>query len=282
MQVNPMTQKPVPIRTGFCVINLLSSVSCDKISAMAGSLRFLCALGAIGGEATGALAHLLWKDYSTKGRLAEAFRRLQTSGQIDILGTGPLDERTVRLTARGHHTCLAGIDPEARWARPWDGTWRIVAFDIPEKDSSLRAALRRKLHEHRFGWLQNSVWITPDPIEEFRALMSEKRLLPESLTLLDAKPSGGESNEAMVTSAWDFDALDKGYEHYLEILRLRPNRQEKILAWLDWLEMEHRAWAQLAAQDPFLPQMLLPRFYRGQTVWKTRQEAHAAFREIVR
>lgn len=249
--------------------------------AMAGSLRFLWALDAIGGEATGALAHLLWQKFSTKGRLAEAYRRLQATGKIDVHGAGPLDERIIRLTVQGRHACLAGVDPEARWARPWDGIWRIVAFDIPEKDASLRAALRRRLHEHRFGWLQNSVWISPDPIEEFRALMSEKRLLPESLTLLDAKPSGGESNEAMVTSAWDFAALDKAHEHYLEILCLRPNRLQKISTWIAWLEMEHRAWARLASQDPFLPRVLLPRFYRGQTIWKARQEAHAAFRDAI-
>jgi phenylacetic acid degradation operon negative regulatory protein len=182
------------------------------------------------------------------------------------------------LTADGQRTCQAKTDPETLWARPWDGVWRIVAFDIPETDASLRARLRRKLHEHRFGWLQNSVWISPDPVDEFRALMSEKRLLPESLTLLEARPSGGESNEAMVASAWDFAALDKSHERYLEILRLRPGRLQKPTAWLSWLETEHRAWTHLTQQDPFLPQVLLPRFYRGQAILRTRQEALAAFR----
>ena len=108
----------------------------------------------------------------------------------------------------------------------WDGTWRIVAFDIPEVDAALRARLRRKLHEHRFGWLQNSVWITPDPVDEFRALLSEKRLLPDSLSLLEARPAGGESNEAMVAAAWDFVALAKSHDHYLKILQLYPNRMQ--------------------------------------------------------
>ncbi len=150
---------------------------------MAGSIRFLLALGAIGGEATGAVAHTLWHKFSTTGRRTEAYRRLQASGHIEISGSGPLDERIVRLTAQGSLACRANLDPERLWSRPWDGTWRIVAFDIPETDSKIRAQLRRKLHELRFGWLQNSVWISPDPTDDFRALLSEKRLLPESLTL---------------------------------------------------------------------------------------------------
>ncbi len=244
-------------------------------------MRFLLALGAVGGDVTGALAHTLWKKFSTTGRRAEAYRRLKASGHIEICGSGPLDERILRLTAQGRHTCRGEVDPERLWARPWDGTWRIVAFDIPEQDAKLRTRLRRKLHEHRFGWLQNSLWISPDPTDEFHALLSEKHLLPESLTLLEAHPAGGESNEAMVASAWDFGALDKAHGHYLEVLRMRPSRLQKIAAWLSWLETEHRAWTHLAQRDPFLPRVLLPGHYRGPAVWAARQEAHAAFKAAV-
>ena len=248
---------------------------------MAGSLRFVLALGAFGGEISGALAHRLWQKVSTKERLAEAYRRLQASGKIEVHGVGPVDERVIRLTADGHAHCRAGVDPKQLWNRPWDGVWRIVAFDIPESEASLRSRLRRRLHEHRFGWLQNSVWISPDPIEEFHAALSEQRLLPDCLTLLEAKPAGGESNEAMVASAWDFTALDKSHGHYLEILRLRPTRLQKQAAWLSWMDTEHRAWSSLARQDPFLPQALLPSSYRGQSVWNARQEAFAAFRSTL-
>jgi phenylacetic acid degradation operon negative regulatory protein len=243
---------------------------------MAGSIRFLMAVGAAGGEVSGVLAHALWKNISPSARLDEAYRRLRLAGQIEFHGTGPLDARVIRLTAEGHRTCLGTVDPEPLWARNWDGLWRIVAFDIPETNACLRVRLRRRLHAYRFGWLQNSVWISPDPIDEFRARLSEKNLLPESLTLLEAHPAGGESNEAFVTSAWDFDALDKCHTHYLEVLHLRPNRLQQAAAWLSWLETERRAWQQIAKRDPFLPRELHPRTYRGPAVWQARQEAFAA------
>ncbi|MFT3831132.1 MAG: hypothetical protein QM691_15640 [Opitutaceae bacterium] len=113
---------------------------------MAGSIRFLLALGASGGEATGAVAHTLWHKFSTTGRRAEAYRRLQVSGHIEVSGSGPLDERIVRLTAQGCLACRAAVDPERLWARAWDGVWRIVTFDIPDTDTRIRAQLWRKLH----------------------------------------------------------------------------------------------------------------------------------------
>jgi DNA-binding transcriptional regulator PaaX len=43
----------------------------------------------------------------------------------------------------------------------WDGKWRIVAFDIPEKLKKGRDALRRKLKELGFREFQKSVFVFP-------------------------------------------------------------------------------------------------------------------------
>jgi DNA-binding transcriptional regulator PaaX len=43
----------------------------------------------------------------------------------------------------------------------WDGKWRMVAFDIPEKFKNGRDALRHKLKKVGFCELQKSVLITP-------------------------------------------------------------------------------------------------------------------------
>ncbi len=243
---------------------------------MAGSIRFLLALGAVGGEATGELAQAIWNRFSRSARLAEAYRRLRLAGHIEVHGTGPIDTRIVRLTADGRRASTAGIDPVQQWDRPWDGIWRIVAFDIPETAANLRVRLRRKLHAHRFGWLQNSVWISPDPIAEFHSHVNETPLLPESLTVLKAQPSGGESSEAIVASAWDFEALAKAQKHYLEVLNLRPTRLSRDGAWANWLTTEQRAWGRVAKLDPFLPRVLHPSTYRGEAIWKARTEAYAA------
>jgi len=48
--------------------------------------------------------------------------------------------------------------------RDWDGFWRIVAFDIPEKRKKTRDVFRLKLTELGCLPIQKSVWITPRDI----------------------------------------------------------------------------------------------------------------------
>lgn len=48
----------------------------------------------------------------------------------------------------------------------WDGLWRVVSFDIPEKYRNGRDALRIKLRKIGFYKLQQSIFITPYKCEE--------------------------------------------------------------------------------------------------------------------
>ena len=49
----------------------------------------------------------------------------------------------------------------------WDGKWRVVIFDIPDKyKKRARDALREKLKELGFYQLQKSVWVIPHPCEK--------------------------------------------------------------------------------------------------------------------
>ena len=50
---------------------------------------------------------------------------------------------------------------EIKKTSQWDGKWRIVFFDIPEKHRRARDALREKLKEIGFRELQQSVFIQP-------------------------------------------------------------------------------------------------------------------------
>ena len=81
------------------------------------------------------------------------------------------DERVCRLTAQGRLHALGGRDPEAWWSREWDERWRLVVFDIPRIQNTRRSRLRRYLRDKGFGCLQNSVWITPDRLEEERRIL---------------------------------------------------------------------------------------------------------------
>lgn len=53
----------------------------------------------------------------------------------------------------------------------WDGKWRMVAFDIPERYKKGRDALRYKLKKFGFWELQKSIFITPYNCEKEMALL---------------------------------------------------------------------------------------------------------------
>lgn len=61
----------------------------------------------------------------------------------------------------------------------WDKKWRVVLFDIPEKDRAFRDILRNHLRELNFKKLQHSAFVSPYPFEklifELAGLYSAKK-----------------------------------------------------------------------------------------------------------
>ena len=69
---------------------------------------------------------------------------------------------SVVLTKKGKLTALNyQLENIKNKGEKWDGKWRMVAFDIPEKYRKGRDALRYKLKNIGFCELQKSVLITP-------------------------------------------------------------------------------------------------------------------------
>lgn len=99
--------------------------------------------------------------------ILSAQRRLIKSGLLTHLNG------FLRLTAKGEKQL---ISLSLALARPkilkrWDGKWRVLIFDIPERRRSARTAIRRQLLASGFLRVQDSVWLYPYPCEEFAALL---------------------------------------------------------------------------------------------------------------
>jgi hypothetical protein len=60
----------------------------------------------------------------------------------------------VKATEEGKKL-LARLEPER------DGVWKLVIFDIPEKQKYVRTVLRAKLKSLNFKKWQNSIWVSP-------------------------------------------------------------------------------------------------------------------------
>jgi phenylacetic acid degradation operon negative regulatory protein len=86
-------------------------------------------------------------------------------------------KKGLRLTTKGRMKTLkiALSDKKERW----DGCWRIIIFDIPEKKRKTRDAFRKMIADLGFKKYQISVWICPySRTSELEMIIEELRLRP--------------------------------------------------------------------------------------------------------
>jgi len=223
-----------------------------------------------------------YESWSDRRRLRRHFRRLEERQLLrSSRGAG---EHTLRLTERGRQIALGGRDPFERWQRPWDGKWRMVMFDLPTRRQSARIRLIRWLRKHHYGFLQRSVWVHPDAVEELRQALQEWADDAETVTVLEAGCAPGYSNTSIVMGAWDFDEINKRYGDYLKVaaresqLRRKAGQVPEALA--QWLRDERAAWLHAVNLDPLLPQALLPPGYLGQKAAACRRAVLASVQGV--
>ena len=117
---------------------------------------------------------------------------------LDRLITGGYVRKTdgqLELTQKGER--LAALLGEGRLAprkpKRWDGKWRGLIFDIPERRKGVRDQVRRTLVGLGFTRLQDSVWVYPYDCEDLITfLKADFRLGKDVLYLIadmeDDKP----------------------------------------------------------------------------------------------
>lgn len=216
-----------------------------------------------------------YEAWSYRSGMMRRVRSLEEQEMIERAQSAS-DSRLFRLTSKGRLHALGGRDPQAQWSRHWDGQWRLVLFDVPIAENSLRVRLRRYLQERCFGYLQNSVWITPDPLGREREDLAGGKIQVESLILMEARPCAGESDFDLVNGAWDFAKINRRYARHIKVLEERPRSalqsEETARAMLRWAAMEREAWIQAVTCDPLLPARILPSGYLGEQAWTRRVE----------
>lgn len=107
-----------------------------------------------------------WDYPLNKSVLSNAIKRLRENGFIDFIND---EQLLLKLTDKGKEKALIAkllLDDSE-----WDGKWRIVIFDIPEKRRIARDVLRQRLKSWGFVPWQQSVWVTKKnctkPLREF-------------------------------------------------------------------------------------------------------------------
>ncbi|MEK7611470.1 MAG: CRISPR-associated endonuclease Cas2 [Patescibacteria group bacterium] len=101
-----------------------------------------------------------------------------------IKAQGRKAQRTFQLTEEGLNLLFSRFPVLKYQHRPWDGYWRMIIYDIPEKEYRLRGKLRATLKALGYKFIQKSVWATPMPVEiELEAFLRKEALWGKVLAI---------------------------------------------------------------------------------------------------
>ncbi len=133
-------------------------------------LHFLAAAGAIGlifafpGAAPAIGKLVLGKDEYVPWKMKKTIGQLEKQNFVTVKENKD-GSTTVMITREGLSRALTyRLDTlEIRKPRKWDGKWRVVIFDIPEKYKGLRDIFRSRLRQLDLYLLQESVYVSPYP-----------------------------------------------------------------------------------------------------------------------
>lgn len=198
-----------------------------------------------------------------------ALSRMKRRGEIDAVSRE--SERGYSLTPSadewfedGTPRIMVGPSPQA------DGQWAVASFSVPEKGRNERYRIRTRLQDLGFGQLSGGLMIAPAHIldESIRAMA--RAGLGHYVDFWQARHFGPRPLREIVGAAWDLDAIDRAYRHYLRIandlraddlrandLRQRPGPADDGEAFVRYLANIH-AWRELPFLDPGLALSYLP------------------------
>ena len=115
-----------------------------------------------------------------------ALHRLEKNGYVRrVTGT----KRRYRLTLAGRRRALKlWLYCKPAGQQVWDGKWRVLIFDVPERRRAARDFLRRELRLFEFKQLHRSVWVSPFDIPaNFQELLGEAGLKFDTRLLIVEK-----------------------------------------------------------------------------------------------
>lgn len=118
---------------------------------------------------------------NAKQNIADAIKTLLRQRKIKVVNGHYELTDTGRITFQKN---IEGTTSPDKYPT-WDGKWRMVMFDINEKNRGRRDQLRTMLQSFGFRQLQKSVWVYPYPCEELIALLQiELRVRHEAVYLV--------------------------------------------------------------------------------------------------
>mgnify|MGYP001157353671 FL=1 len=221
----------------------------------------------------GSLISLLQPFGLSEGAVRTVLSRMARKGWLDGQRTGR--NSFYDLAPKGRRLLEAGQDRifHPSWDGPWDGSWFLLAYSIPEDVRHLRDRLRDRLAWLGFGSLGNGLWISPHDVEQEVRALAEQLGIQQHLECFRAQRVGNREPQALVDRCWDLPGVNAHYLEFTGRWRSELDRcqtgvssgdvtAEECFTLRFDLMHEFRAFP---LEDPYLPRTLLPERWHGGT-----------------
>jgi phenylacetic acid degradation operon negative regulatory protein len=218
------------------------------------------------------LARLMAEFGFSEQAVRAAIARLQNQGWVKTRRIGK--NSYCSLTDKG----LRRVDEAARRIyrlrrEPWDGSWCLLTYTVPEEKREVRDQLRTELGWWGFGPLSTSTWISPhDLTAQMRDLVRNYNL-ESYVDCFYAQYQGPQAQQALAQKCWNLAEVNRRYEEFLAhfqprfeqdcaaVIRQELSDRDCFVA-RSRLVHEYRKFLFI---DPALPEDLLPEGWAGHT-----------------
>ncbi|OGK15534.1 hypothetical protein A2690_01220 [Candidatus Roizmanbacteria bacterium RIFCSPHIGHO2_01_FULL_39_12b] len=208
-------------------------------------------------------------------KIFDIYFNQKTRGALSSLVNKGLIEKedsenvSYRITDRGLQQLCLEFPYFRFFHREWDGTWRIISYEIPESKRHLRDSLRREMRGWGLGPWHRSFWLTPHPIiPNLRELVTGK----EEAQYIQAFESTHVFGDVadLVEKVWEKSRLDSLYRNLFKSWHttLSEDRQNS-----EKMQDIIYAFIRIIRDDPGLPKSLVGKDWIG-------FEAYKLFKEI--
>lgn len=177
----------------------------------------------------------------------------------------------LRLTSKGNEKLKRDFSLFLWQDKKWDGKWRVVIFDIKEKERKQRDTLRAKLRELGFGMIQESVWLSPHDVAlDFHEYIDNIGL-KEDVFIMEVSQLLGGNSKVLAAKIWSLEKINNRYRDLYEHLTFTHDRvkDSKVGAEEELNKVLNKAregFIEILREDPCLPKELLPKDWYGEKV----------------
>ena len=144
--------------------------------------------------------------------------------------------------------------------RPWDGSWTVVMYSLPEDRRDVRHLLRSSLRWQGFAPLFDGAWVSPRAeVAETTETLNE--LWIDNFTILVSRV-GDFAGEGDPLAAWDLAELAESYRAFIaEFAEVRERVVLGAVSAVEAIVLRGRvldSWSEFVNLDPDLPADVLP------------------------